>query len=1595
VKPIAYLLAELRDLQVRVWLENGQLRYRLPRGAVGPERLAELRERKAEIIAYLGQPEIDPPAAIPRRSDVRQPPPLSPAQYRLWLLDQVEGPSATYNIPVARRLRGKLDRGALVATLTAVHHRHETLRMSIVMIDGMPRQQISATAALPMRDVDLSHLALPEAEERARTSAGEEVDRPFDLSVAPLWQIVLYRLSADDHVLVMTFHHFVADGWSMSVLCRELSAGYAAALANRTAELGLLPIQYGDYAQWQDEVYGRGEMAPSIEYWKRQLAGAPPLLQLFPQRPRPSAQGYHGKTVEFEIGEDVAAGLKRLAQNAGSSLFMVVLTIFLVLVRRYAGRDDVVIGTPVANRDRRELEPLIGFFTNYLVLRLDCSGDPNFRSLLARVRQAALDAYEHQAVSFDKLVEAIGIPRDASYTPLAQIMFMLHVQDMDQLELPGVAAEAFDIPICTAKCDFTLGLQEHAGGMKGQAIYNTDLFAEGDIERLVGHFLKLTASVLDAPILPISRLAMVTGPELAALARAEAGPVLVGGGPSRLDEAFVEAARRHPDRIAVTDRHRSFRYSELDAKSAGLAASLSASGVRPGDIVAICLDRSIDMIAAVLAVLRAGAAYLPLDPDHASSRHLLVLKDAAAALVVTSLELRHRFEQGPARTFCIDEPWTPAQTPRVEYGRPAGSARDLAYVIYTSGSTGTPRGVMIEHGSVMNLLTALDREIYRTLPDALQVGLIASVAFDASVQQIFASLTGGHTLHVLDGDTRRDSYALLDWLAERRIEVVDATPSMLSLLVAAGLTTRPHLALRHAIVGGEALPSSLAAAFFDGPETEGRRLSNIYGPTECCVDTTVLTLDGRPVDSTTVVPIGRPLGNLRAYVLDDAGQRTPVGVSGEIWLCGPCVGRGYIGLPEQTAQKFSALPELGEARAYRTGDFGAWTEDGLIEFLGRSDDQVKIRGHRIELGEIDAALSLHPLVEGVVTIVHRPSTGASELIAYVAVRTDKDAGPSDLRSWLAARLPDYMLPSHIVVLPELPLNVSGKVDRSALPPVGAATMVASAAFREPQTPTEKLLAGVWEGVLGVGKVGLDDRFLDLGGDSIKALQISARMRAAGWRLELRNLYNHPTVGELASLLTPDTAAAPSKPVARDHIPLTPIQRQFFASFDGAPGYYNHSVLLDVVIPLDREALRAALQAIVDHHPMLRARFRRTGEGWQQSVSLRDAVVFEEFDLRQAVDPAAALATAADRIHKNCDLAKGGLFRAGHFSLPHGERLLLVAHHLVVDGVSWRVLLDDLALTYERAAAGQPIALAASSSFADWAERLVAHADEAAEGERELWHSMTENAHPIPPALGPSARTGRLGERRSTRVALSRSETEALTGPANAPYRTEINDLLLTALARAVAAVWLPAGEEIRVPVLLEGHGRESLFSDIDLSRTVGWFTSEYPVHFRLSSGASLGRHIKETKEALRRVPHHGIGYGILRHLATRPLDVKVDADPRIGFNFLGSIDASLTSGPFRWAAELLPMTSDPAASMRLDIEAVGMIHEGTLTFELVYSPVRMCEADMERLAAALQAELADIVAHTSSAADAGPTPSDLDFKGFEIDALDEFLEHLR
>jgi amino acid adenylation domain-containing protein/non-ribosomal peptide synthase protein (TIGR01720 family) len=1669
VKPVADLLAELRERNVRIWLDQGELRYRAARDALAPEHLAELRARKAEIIAWLGASAPAATPAIAPRPDDAPPARLSLAQQRLWILHELEGPSATYNIPLARRLRGPLDAKLLAAALAAVARRHATLRTTVAVTDGLPHMRIAADPAWSLETVDLAPLPAPQRLEAARTLAETAADRPFDLAVGPLVRAVVVRLGDDDHVLILVLHHLIADGWSMGVLAAECAAAYAA--AGGQPALPALPIQYADYAEWQRNLAADDRLAAALAFWRQRLDGAPPLLQLFPQRPRPPVQKFRGATIDFQIDAAAAAGMKRLARESGASLFMALFAVFLVLVRGYAGRDDLVIGTTVANRDRRELEPLIGFFTNYLVLRVDLAGNPTFAALVARVRQMALDAYAHQDLPFDRLVEALGAARDASFTPVIQIMFMLHVPDMDRLAPPGVTTEAFAMPVHTAKCDFTLALEERADGLRGQAIYSTDLFTAAEIERLIGHFRRLVDSALAAPEAPISQLRMLTDRERAQLAEFGHGPAVPVDANMVIDAAVIAVARRHPERIAIADARSTVSYAELDRRSQHFSARLRAAGAGPGGIVAVCLDRSADLIVALLAVLRTGAAYLPLDPEHASERQALALADAGVRVIVgdalpqdgsqpeihvlaVGREMDGRDEPGHdglasahisfdgtraprASSFSHREkehaaaqrpqerrwdeglgrldspkPLTPRPLPPGEGAAPCprhsfdpiprsadqdGSAPprtsdDLAYVIYTSGSTGRPRGVMIEHRSVANLVAALDCAIYRDLPRPLQVGLVASAAFDASVQQIFAALMLGHSLHVVDADTRRDPARLIDWLVEHRIDVTDMTPSLLALLIEAGLAQRDDLALRHIIVGGEALPSALAKSFFAGPLRGRCRLSNIFGPTECCVDATIHTLDAPPAPLPPVVPIGKPLANLRVHILDPDGVPVPVGVAGEICLAGPCVGRGYLGLPDLTAEKFGSHAGLAEARLYRTGDIGAFDEDGLIAFLGRSDDQIKIRGHRIEPGEIDAVLASHPELDGAVTVVHSSGAGP-ELASYVAARgTDVTSG--GLRRWLATKLPDYMIPARIRVLPALPLTVNGKVDRAALPPIEAFPTDAPAS-RPPASPEEKLLAEVWQGVLGAAVVRAEDRFFDLGGDSIKALQIAARLRAAGWRIELRDLFEHPTIAALAPRLTRIAEERrPAVPVSSDAIPLTPIQLWFFASFDGAPGHYNHAVLLRPTAALDGDALTTALRAVIARHDMLRARFEQIDGRWRQRVAPDDRLPLVEIDCRDAPDPLAHLSRVADQLNADCDLAAGPLFRAARLKLPDGERLLLVAHHLVIDGMSWRILLDDLVAAYDSAQAGRSVMLAATDPFAAWAARLADHAMAGALADRGYWQAAAATLAPAPPIARPQARPGRLGERAATRFALPREATAALAGAANAAYRTEINDLLLTGLVRAVATVWPPSGTTIHLPVMLEGHGREALFPDLDVARTIGWFTSRFPVCFDLARDAQLGRHIKEVKETLRRIPCHGLGYGILRYLAPPDHRITPLTEPGVGFNYLGSFDANFAGGLFRWTDEFSGIASDPTATMPHDIEAVGLVRDGMLRFELGFSPARVAPAAMEALARAFHDELEAIVAHALAAGDSGPTPSDLGIGGLDIDTLDEFLGHI-
>jgi amino acid adenylation domain-containing protein/non-ribosomal peptide synthase protein (TIGR01720 family) len=1596
------LLSALRARGVALWVDGDQLRYKAPKGALTPELLDGMRSRKAEIIAFIDRAGSagagDGPVPV-RRPAGTGPAPLAFAQQRLWFLDQLEGPSAVYNIAHAMRLRGRLDRAALCRALAEIVRRHDALRTTIGMPGGDAVQIVHADRPLPLTERDLRALPAAERLAEARRIGSEEAGRPFDLVAGPLLRLTLLTLDDSDHVLVMATHHIVSDGWSLGVVIRELAALYPAFRNGRPSPLEELPVQYGDYAAWQREWLSGPVLERQLDFWKRQMAGAPQVLELPADRPRPARQTANGALFSFGIDADLTTRVQALCRDTGCSLFMTLLAGFAALLARYSGQQDLVVGTAVAGRGRREFEPMVGFFVNTLVLRNDLSGDPSFAELLGQVRRTCLDAYSHQDLPFERLVEALQSERHLGHLPLAQVMFRVeNAQMIGRLDLPDLAVTPLEIDRRTSSYDLTLMVRETSQGLDGDFEYNTDLFDCATIARMAGHYRTLLSAAVADPARRLSALPLLDDGERRLVAgswTAEARPYEVE---SVVPAVFAAQVARNPEAVAVVAGDRTLSYRDLDRAATRLAHRLRRLGVGPEVPVGLCLDHTSDLPVAIMAILKAGSAYLPLDPSFPAERVCHILGEAGASLLVTRRDLPAASWFGqegtsPVTLVFLDDADDDTDPPPLDC---AAGPDNLAYIIYTSGSTGTPKGVMIEHRSLLNLVRGLHDRVYPRADRPLRVALLASAAFDASVQQIFGCLLGGHALHIVDSDTRRDGARLVEFLRNARIDLADGTPSLLSIMIAADLAGDAGSSLRSLVIGGEALPTVLIDSFYGRRLRPDIAITNIYGPTECTVDVIAHRIDPDQKLDGVAVPLGRPLPNARVLILDPRSEPVPIGIPGEICIGGVPVGRGYRCNPALTAARFVPDPSGPPgARLYRTGDLGRWRADGTIEFLGRIDHQVKVRGYRIEPGEIEATLFDHPAVREAVVIARPPAAGSpADLIAYLVC----DGMPTveELRRWCGRRLPDYMIPAYFVALDALLLNSSGKTDRKALPdPTRGQTALLGQGGDHvaPRDEIEQRLAEVWQAVLRREAIGVRDNYFFLGGDSIKALQIAARLRDLGLKLEIRDLFLHPTIEDLAPCLKPLTRVG-SDERQDGPVPLTAIQARFFSEFGGAVGHFNQAVLLRAASPLALPALGAALGALHDRHDALRLRFHRDADGvWWQELAAPGtlASALAEIDLRRAADPAAALTADAAARQAAADLARGPLLRAVVYRLPDGDRLLLLAHHLIIDGVSWRILLDQLTLAYNQARRSAAVELpAGSNSFARWAGRVQAHAARPQPDERAFWAALPLAACRPLPVGGPP---GTQADRRHLPLALTAEETAALLTDAHRAYGTEINDLLLAALARTLHG-WAGPGP---VAVMLEGHGRESLEDgdDLDLSATLGWFTSLFPVVLNAGDD-DPGLTIKRTKESLRAVPRKGVGYGILRYLGDPAAEPPISAGPAplIAFNYLGQFETGGDDGAFATADEPIGPTVDPRAPLDFALELVGMVTAGRLTLDIAYDAARLDTDQAADFAAAYRRELTGLVAHALGRDGTALTPSDIDFDGFDVEGLDAFLETL-
>jgi amino acid adenylation domain-containing protein/non-ribosomal peptide synthase protein (TIGR01720 family) len=1115
------LLSQLLKLNIKLWLDGERLRYSAPQGVMNPELQAELAKHKAEIIVLLqgstNLGDLDSPLTVPAERPEQIP--LSFAQQRLWFIDQLEPGNAAYNMFNAVRLRGALDVAALERGFNQVVQRHESLRTTFAAKDGQPFQVIAPSLEISLPVVDITTLSGAEQETEVQRLAREEAQRPFDLSKGPLVRCSLLRLSDNpatgaSHVLLLTMHHIVSDGWSMGVLFRETILLAQAYAAGQDDPLPALPLQYADFAVWQREWLQGEVLERQISYWKKQLADAPAALELPTDHPRPALQTYRGARIQVALSRELSDALQELSRQEDVTLFMTLLAAFQVLLSRYSRQTDIVVGSPVANRSRAELEGLIGCFVNDLVLRTDLSDNPSFREALKRAREACLGAYDHQDVPFEKLVDELRVARDLSRNPLFQVMFILQNAPMILPDLSGLSVEALDIEPDTAQFDLRLSLQETPAGITGILEYNTDLFERQTIVRMFEHFQQLLLGVVANPGQRLSDLPLLT--------ESEQQQILVKWNATQaaypqdkcIHELFEAQVKKTPDSVALVfdpntpgagDRHLTYR--ELNQRANQLAHYLRSQGMGPDELVGICVERSLEMVVGLLGVLKAGGAYVPLDPTFPKERLAFMLADSRLPVLLTQERLVADLPEHQARVIRLDADWPDIAKEKTSNPALVGNRDQLAYVIYTSGSTGRPKGVQVVQGALVNFLTSMRREPAITPEDRLLS--VTTLSFDIAGLELYLPLIVGAQVEVISREMAADGFRLSERLKSSGATVMQATPATWRLLLDAGWDETGQV---KALCGGETLAPELAGALLP----RATSLWNLYGPTE----TTIWSTLARMESAGGIAPIGRPIANTQVYVLDEHLNPTPVGVPGELYIGGDGLARGYLNRPDLTAEKFVPNPFVaGGCRLYKTGDLARWQPSGNLEYLGRIDFQVKVHGFRIELGEIESALSQHPDVRQTVVVACEDHPGDKRLVAYIVPRASAELPVGELRSALKTRLPDYMLPNAFVFLDQLPLTPNGKIDRKALPSPEPGAGLATA-YVAPRSELEQIISQVWAETLQVEKVGVNDNFFELGGHSLLVTRIHSHLRERLKRdLKMVTLFQYPTVSALAGYLS--------------------------------------------------------------------------------------------------------------------------------------------------------------------------------------------------------------------------------------------------------------------------------------------------------------------------------------------------------------------------------------------------------------------------------------------------------------------------------------------
>jgi amino acid adenylation domain-containing protein/non-ribosomal peptide synthase protein (TIGR01720 family) len=1499
--------------------------------------------------------------------------PISDAQRRLWVLSQFENSSVTYNLPGSHHLDQSINIENFKKAIIAVLDRHEILR-TVFKEDknGEVKQWVLRTEDLDFKIDYKDFRKIKNKEEKIASYMSKDAQKIFDLEKGPLLRAALLQIAETNYIFYFNMHHIISDAWSMEVLSNDVLSYYDAYQANKEPFLTELRIQYKDYSAWQlaqlsEESYKKHKL-----YWLNNLQGKLPLLDLPSSRQRPRLKTYKGYMLGTYIEKKTSKKLKEYIQRNGGTLFMGLLSSVKVLLYRYTSQSDIIIGTPIAAREHSDLESQIGFYVNTLVLRNEIKPSESFDELFSKVKENTLQAYNHQMYPFDRLVEELGLIKDTSRSAVFDLMMSLQDSDakFEDFELKGNLEQIKDLGTQTSKFDIEISFKETGDYISLFVIYNVDIYDRDMVEGFLRHYKQLLAVILESPEESLSQLDYQSTEEKDKLLRVFNDTSVDYPKDKTIINLFEEQVGKTPHNTAIVFREKELTYKELDEASNRLARYLKKEYEIDGDdLIGIKQEKSDWLIISILAVLKSGAGYVPIDSETPQDRIDYIEKDSKCKICIDETELNNfrksekRYSKEKIASFV--------------------NSGNLAYVIYTSGSTGKPKGVMIEHG---NLTQFLSNALVNYQSDSpIILPFVASAAFDISLFQLFVPLiTGGCSILVT-----KEDFQSLGKFSEilKSSTVMDTVPAMYEPLInyirSEGLSGS-YSNIKKVFVGGDRVSDQLLRNLSE--IFSSASINVLYGPTEGTIFCTNNVYESqRANQQLNGSIIGSPNNNVSIYIVNESIQLQPIGVMGEICISGGGLARGYLNQEELTKERFIENPFKSGERLYKTGDLGRWLMDGKIEFMGRKDNQVKIRGYRIELGEIEHCLLNHPSIEEAVVIARENENQEKELVAYITAKTEQNI--SELRLYLRDILPEYMLPSHYIQLESMPLTSNGKIDKKSLPDPEGIALSTGASYVAPKSMEEKILSDVWSDVLRREEISIKESFYNLGGDSIKSIQVVSRLKQKGYTLKVEHLLRTPILEELALLMEKGTGVINQSEV-KGIVELTPIQKWFFEEpLIKVPSHYNQSVLLRSNEELNKEIIEKSISDLTKHHDALRMIYKKSASGWvqlsQDANSNYYAIDF--YDLRSSLKPQEELSKISEGLQSSINLELG-VFKVVHFRMQDGDRLGLIVHHLVVDGVSWRILLEDLSLLYLGYKANKnPDLPLKTDSFQRWALLQKEYAESnKIKNERAYWVDICEHKIDSLPQDHLVNSSYTIIDS-SSFFRLDNTTTQLLQTRVHGVYKTEINDVLLTGLSLALKEVFSKDKSVLK----MEGHGREDVIEGVDISRTVGWFTTMFPFVLDISGLSNEIEALVAVKESLRKVPNKGIGYGIVKYLSKEGLEDKLV--PEIVFNYLGDFGNNVTgtsqNSMFGYASEHFGSNASTENGNDAILDVFGMLVDGELNMSIRFCRDRYSSITIEKLIRSYEKNLIFLIKELSKQTDTYLTPSDLSFKGLNFKDL--------